>query len=396
MNILHVICTTDSESGGPIQAVERIAEVLVSDGNYAEVVSLEPQEVVSARRKRFPCHCTGVGSGIGRYRYNPDLVEWVRNRAQDFDVVIAHGVWNYSSAAVWRALRGQGTPYFLFTHGMLDPWFRDTFPVKHIFKQIYWWLVEGRVLHDARAVLFTCEEERLRARNVYSGYSYREQVVLYGTAVPKGDAAAESAAFRQAFPAIAQRRYLLFISRIHRKKGCDLLIDAFARCIAEMPPDLDLVIAGPDQEGLVRELQAQAARLGVQDRIHWTGMLKDELKWGAFHNAEAMILPSHQENFGFVVAEAMACGKPVLMSDKVNIWREVLEAEAGIVEPDTREGTCNLLRRFAALTAEERARMSENAVAGFRRFFDIQVTARALAVTLKRLSSEPAEPTVAH
>lgn len=388
MKILHVICTTDLESGGPIEAVQKITSIFAQDGHLPEVVSLEPAELIQGWSDRFPCPCTGVGKGIGRYRFNPKLVDWLRWRAADFDLVIAHGVWNFSSAAVHWALRKGPVPYFVFTHGMLDPWFRDAFPVKHLLKQAYWSLVEGPTLRDACAVLFTCEEERLRARGVYKGYRYREQVVRYGTARPTGDPESEKAAFRARMPELNGRRYLLFISRIHPKKGCDLLIEAFARCKAELPPDLDVVMAGPDQVGIVKDLQAQAQRLGVADRFHWPGMLKNELKWGAFRSAEAMILPSHQENFGFVVPEAMACGTPVLISDKVNIWREVLEINAGLVEPDTVEGTMNLLRRFLALPDTEIAKMKQSAVEGFAQYFDIEFTARDLARILRGLIAE--------
>jgi glycosyltransferase involved in cell wall biosynthesis len=108
-------------------------------------------------------------------------------------------------------------------------------------------------------------------------------------------------------------------------------------------------------------------------------MLKDDLKWGAFRSAEALILPSHQENFGFVVAEALACGTPVLVSDKVNIWHEVDALHAGLVEPETIAGTCNLIHRFFALSPEEREQMSKRGRDCFFRYFDIEVTARDFA-----------------
>ena len=85
---------------------------------------------------------------------------------------------------------------------MLDQYFRDRYPGKHLAKQLYWWLAEGRVLRDAAAVLFTCEEERIRARNVFRGYSYRERVVLFGTTDPHGDEEREKRAFRAALPAL--------------------------------------------------------------------------------------------------------------------------------------------------------------------------------------------------
>lgn len=262
---------------------------------------------------------------------------------------------------------------------MMDPWFRDEYPLKHKLKQLYWSLAQGRVLRDAKAVLFTCEEERERARGVFAGHAYREQVVLFGTADPEGSAEAQKAAFDAAFPELRERKFLLFLSRIHPKKGCDLLIQAFADCLEDLGPEVDLVIAGPDQVGWAAELQASATKLGVPHRVHWPGMLKGDVKWGAFRRAEAFVLASHQENFGFVVAEAMACCTPVLISNKVNIWREVEASDAGLVAPDTLEGTRELLRRFAALRTSDRERMRERARSGFLKNFDIEVTARDFA-----------------
>src|SRR6185369_13539161 len=131
------------------------------------------------------------------------------------------------------------------------------------------------------------------------------------------------AAFFAAFPALKGRQFLLFLGRVHPKKGCDLLIRAFAKSLDKIAPDMDLVMAGPDQVNWVPELKALTKRLGVDNRVHWPGMLTGALKWGAFHSADALVLPSHQENFGIAVAEAMACCTPALISDKVNIWREV-------------------------------------------------------------------------
>jgi glycosyltransferase involved in cell wall biosynthesis len=248
-----------------------------------------------------------------------------------------------------------------------------------LLKQIFWMLAEGRVLRDAKAVLFTCEEERECARGVFKGHRYREQVVLFGTADPSGSAGAQIEAFNTAFPHLRDRDCFLFLSRIHPKKGCDLLIQAFADCLPTLPQNLDLVIAGPDHVGYIPELTALAGRRGISNRIHWPGMLKGDVKWGAFRKAKALVLPSHQENFGVAVAEAMACSTPVLISDKVNIWREVSAAGAGIVQPDTLEGTRSLIKLFLALSPDEIEKMSQNARSGFLKFFDVNVTARDFA-----------------
>lgn len=374
MRLLHVICSTDATSGGPIEAVQRISDVLLRDGHSIHLVSLESPEEAAKRELGFSI--VGVGRGVGRYRYNPGLSKWLGKHAGEFDVIILHGLWNYSSLGSWRALRHHRTPYYIFAHGMMDPWFRDAYPLKHVLKQVYWLLGEGRVLRDAKAVLFTCEEERTRARGIFRGYGYRERIVCLGTSDPDGDPAAQKAALHAAFPALSGRRFLLHLGRIHPKKGCDLLIQAFAGEANRLPGDLDLVIAGPDQMGWVSELQAMAKQLRIDDRVHWPGMLQGDLKWGAFRCADALMLPSHQENFGFVIAESMACGTPVLISDKVNIWREVQSAQAGFIEPDTLEGTRSLIRRFLALAPEERSRMASDARDGFLHHFLAESAAR--------------------
>ena len=133
---------------------------------------------------------------------------------------------------------------------------------------------------------------------------------------------------RRCSPRFAAAVFLLFLSRIHEKKGCDLLLRAFAKIAAEYP-ELYLVVAGPDPMQLESRLRTQADRAGIGHRVYWPGMLQGAAKYGAFRCAEAFVLPSHQENFGIVVAEALACGTPVLISDQVNIWREILESGVG-------------------------------------------------------------------
>ncbi len=197
------------------------------------------------------------------------------------------------------------------------------------------------------------EEQRL-AQGAFFGPGYRDEAVAYGAADCPPRPGEQRAAFRAAVPGLGERGYLLFLSRIHPKKGCDMLVEAFAG-VAAQRPELDLVIAGPNQVGLRAELERQAQRLGVLERLHFPGMLAGDAKWGALQGAEAFVLPSHQENFGVVVAEAMACGRPVLISRKVNIWREVAEAGAGLVEEDTVEGTARLLGCFLALSDDRAA-----------------------------------------
>jgi glycosyltransferase involved in cell wall biosynthesis len=375
LKILHVISSANPSSGGPLEGVRQRGIHLQQDGHTVEIVtSDDPKESFV---KEFPLPVHALGPSSSGYGYNGKLVPWLKENASRFDAVIVNGLWQYHSFGAWRALRNARVPYFVFTHGMLDPWFKRTYPLKHLKKWIYWPLAEYRVLRDAQAVLFTSEEERLLARKSFWLYRANEHVIAYGTTPPPNDAAQLRERFLAANPELRGRRVLLFLSRIHVKKGCDLLIRALAGFAATQPA-LHLVVAGPDQTGWVQALQQLAHRLGVSDRVTWPGMLRGDMKWGAFYAAEAFILPSHQENFGIAVAEALGCGRAVLISDKVNIWREVQSHGAGIVAPDTEEGTLKLLREWLSLTSDQRSTMGRNARALFEERFTVDAMAAGL------------------
>ncbi|MEY9986001.1 glycosyltransferase involved in cell wall biosynthesis [Bradyrhizobium yuanmingense] len=381
MKILHIIGTGDPRSGGPIEGLVRSYQALARLGYFREIATLDHPD--DPWVKDFPLPIFPLGTRpleerrrLDRlpwvhYGYTARLVPWLRRHVRDFDIVIVNGLWNYAAGGASRVLPSAGVPYFVFTHGMLDPWFRKQYPVKAAFKQMSWLLNEGPLLRKANGVLFTCEEERLFARNAFWPYRVREFVVSYGTSDVTGDCDAQVAAFRDRLPALGERKFLLFLSRIHPKKGCDLLIDAFGR-IASSAPDLDLVMAGPDQSDWVGHLKQRAAAAGIAHRIHWPGMLEGDQKWGAFRGCEAFVLPSHQENFGIVVAEALACGKPVLITDKVNIWREIKEDGAGLVVTDDSAGILSLLQGYLGMSPAERQAMADAGRQTFLKRFNIE------------------------
>lgn len=379
MRLLHVISSLDPRYGGTVECVRQLAAAHARLGHTTEVATTDDPRLPALADPGLAVHA--LGPPTSHYRYTPRLVPWLAAHAAAYDAVIVNGLWQYPGYAVWRALRRQQTPYFVFPHGMLDPWFKRAYPLKHVKKWLFWPWADYRVLRDARAVLFTCEAERRLARESFWLYRCREAVVTLGTAIATTDAGAERGAFFARHPELAGKRLLLFLSRIHEKKGCDLLIDAYA-AVAGRDPGLHLVMAGPDQTGWRAALEARSHALGIAHRITWTGMLEHALKWGAYHAAEAFVLPSHQENFGIVVAEALACGLPVLISDQVNIWREVAEDGAGLVAPDTAAGTRGLLERWLQLDVPARAAMGAAARRCYVQRFDIDRAARRIAEVL--------------
>lgn len=378
MRLLHVISSIRAAGGGPVEVVRSLSAIHQHAGHTTEVVSLDDAddpEVLS-----FPLTTHALGPGRATYAYAPDFVPWMRRNQTNYDAVVVHGLWQYHSFGTWRALARSSTPYYVFPHGMLDPWFKRRFPLKHLKKWLYWPWADYRVLRDARAVLFTCEEERQLAAHSFALYRAKGVVVGLGTQAPP---TADSSYFFERFPQLRGHRILLFMGRLHPKKGCDLLIEAFADTLTA-DPAWRLVFAGPDEVGWQSELAAQAQALGIADRVIWTGMLRGVEKWAALPAAEVFALPSHQENFGIAVAEALACGVPVLISRAVNTWREVDSAKAGLVGPDTVAGTTDLLRRWQALPNGERELMRQNARACFAQNFSIEQSAARLMDVLVR------------
>ncbi|WP_181698982.1 glycosyltransferase [Chthonobacter albigriseus] len=392
MRILHVIPSMNPQDGGPVEGVLQLAAEWERMGHVTEVVSKDDPRDPWVTGSAVTIHGMGPNTKsltvLGRrpplagYGYTPRLAPWLAANAGRYDGVIVNGLWNYLSLGAHRGLMQAGVPYHVFTHGMLDPWFKESMPLKHLAKQAFWLFADGPLLNDAAAVLFTTEEERELARNQFRPYRIREKVVGYGTADVEGDPERQVEAFLAAQPQLRGKRTLLFLSRIHPKKGCDLLVQAFGRIAAEHP-DVDIVIAGPDQVGIKASLEALAREAGVADRIHWPGMLTGDAKWGAFRHAEAFILPSHQENFGVVVAEAMALSKPVLITNKVNIWREVEASGSGIVTTDDVDGAVALMRRFLALSSAERERMGAQARDTFLKCFHVTQFARNVLAVIR-------------
>ena len=162
---------------------------------------------------------------------------------------------------------------------------------------------------------------------------------------------------------------------MQEKKGIDLLLQSIARNIHNYKNHA-FVIAGPGKDSYVSRLKMMSADLGVTDQVIWAGPLYGELKWAAIRNADAYVLPSHQENFGISVVEALACGTPVLITNKVNIWREIVADGGGLTENDDLEGASRLLELWAGMSLEERAAMGERARQCFLNHFNIRAVGK--------------------
>jgi glycosyltransferase involved in cell wall biosynthesis len=390
MRILEVIGSVDPRDGGAIEGMVRQSNERTRRGMETHLVSLDSPDAPWVRDCPVKTFAMGTrqpnfhGRPWDRYGYTPRLVPWLRDNAESYDIVVVNGLWNYSTLAARRVLPTCAVPYVVFVHGQLDPYFRAADPKKHAVKQLMWFASEGPLLSHAHAVFFTAEDEMARASRSFWPYRVRGRMVGYGTADIAGDPVGQKRSFRAAVPALGDRPFLLFLSRLHPKKACDILIDAFIR-VASANPELQLVMAGPDPSNWRGTLEPVARAAGIAERIHWPGMLSGDVKWGALRGCEAMVLPSHHENFGVVVAETMAAGRPVLISNQVNIWREVEADGGGLVSGNDVESFSRILRDFLALSPEARDRMGEAARACFLARFEVGIAVDKICAALDEI-----------
>lgn len=386
MKVLRLIGSMDPKSGGPCQGIRNAVSELNKLGIDTEVACLDDPTATFLGSDPFIVHA--LGPGQKPWHYSPHLLPWLLANLLRYDVVIVHGLWQYHSYAARKArqqLIKSGSinipKLYIMPHGHLDPWFQvaRSRRLKAIRNVIYWRLIEQYAVRDADGLLFTTNTELQQARLPFKPYHPKREInVGYGIQAPPVYTSAMQAAFFKHYPLLGTEPYLLFLSRIHEKKGVDLLIEAYQLMLKhkgiKMPK---LVIAGPGLDtpfGQKVEQLVQTSSL-LRQQVFFTGMLTGDAKWGAVYGCEAFVLPSHQENFGIAIVEALACGKPVLISDQVNIWPEIAQEKSALVQPNTTEGTLTLLRSWCILSDSLKQAMGKKAKQTFHKYFSVETAA---------------------
>jgi glycosyltransferase involved in cell wall biosynthesis len=384
MKILHVISSMNPEIGGPGQGIRNFEHGLKGKDTTREIVCFNSQESVDSW-ENFGLKIYGLGDSSSAWQYNAKFSQWIEHNLANYDVIIINGLWLYHSYAMVKALKrfelkhNKRPRVFIMPHGMLDPWFQkaDTRKLKAIRNEIYWWLIEKNVVNYVDGLLFTCEEEIRMAKGTFNGYKPRKEInISYGIQAPPILSKNTIVEFKQKNN--IPDKYWLFLSRIHEKKGVDLLLSAYKQLLSEGINLPELLIVGPGIEStywkeISKMINASEALLS---KVHLMGMLQGDLKWSAIYGCETFILPSHQENFGIAVAEALACSKPVLISNQVNIWKEIKRAESGLICEVNVNSIVEMLRTFFELDDETKEKMKTQARYTFETHFDVNKTAQ--------------------
>ncbi len=331
--------------GGPIRSVHGLSSALVRRGHRVEVFTthMDGPGTLDVPVDR-PVDLDGVSvhyfpvPALRQLSWAPALRHALRRRMAEFDLVHLHSVFQWPTQAAAREARRAGVPYLLAPRGILVP--ELIAGRSRWLKQAWIGLFERRVLAQAAGLHATSEVEVADVTRVGLPFQ-RSYLVGNGVDVPRQWLPLSQGPF-----AHIPRPYALFLSRISWKKGLDRLIRAWREV-----EDLPLVIGGNDYENLVPGLRAQAEREGVAHRLHFIGEVRDADKWALYANAEMFLLPSYSENFGNVVAEAMAMSCPVVVTREVGLAALVESSGSGVVaggEPAALAASINRLHADAA------------------------------------------------
>lgn len=335
MKVLHVIPYMHPSAGGPPVVVERLAEQAPSGGWNASVITTfrfcqdDGSELEKSLRQRMDITVLRRKWG-SLFQLQRETVEAVRQAVRRANLVHLHTLWHPLNTIARKACEHFGRKYVLSPHGMLDPYSLGVKPVR---KRLYMALREGCNLKNADRLVFTTPlEEQLACTSLK--WLGKGEVIPLGADQPPPVARSElTAQFEARFPETTDRRRLIFLGRIHEKKGLERIFEALPEIAARIPKIL-LTVVGSGEPRYVARLKTMARRKGLEPHVFFAGALHGEAKWSALAAAEAFLLPSHQENFAIAVAEAMHMGLPVVLSDKVNLWPFVSDALAGVIVPD--------------------------------------------------------------
>jgi glycosyltransferase involved in cell wall biosynthesis len=356
LRILHVLRPDNSDAGRSAEAVCKLAADQRQFGHIIEVVTLGEPIGDWMGRLEIPVHVLGARKGA--YGYSPQFVVWMREHAEAYDCVIVHGIWNFCGLGTWWALRDATVPYFIFTHGMLDPWLKTHHPFRHLLRWLYWLWGVYPVLRDAHAVFFLGDDERHMARQAFWLYDCHEFVVRFGSSgIPPSSAGSDSEEFLSAHPQLRGQRLFMFFADFESVEGIRLLVSAINLLSVEDDWDahsMRLVIACTGDQTAHRVAESYAAKCGIRDSVYWAGPLTEHESWGAMRTSEVFLRPSSFEVCSNRVAEALSSGTPVLVSKGVAIWKDVVGDGAGFADERTPERFARLIREWIKLSDGDR------------------------------------------
>ena len=339
---MKLLCVTPSyfpafQYGGPIGSVHGLNKGLVKRGTDVTVYSTNVglygkvpvnQEIDVDGVKVIYFGFVNLFEFVGRsgWQLSRQMTNALRRNLKQFDVIHLHAIWNYPTAVAAYYCRRYKKPYIIAPRGSLYPYAIGKNAWK---KWIYYTLIAKRDIQGASAIHFTTEDELERCHS-FLGLRNEAIIVPNGIDIFEFENLPGRNCLSARYPLLNNKKVILFLGRIHWKKGLDLLAKAYGKLTRERG-DVHLLIVGPDEGQNEKKVREWLKAEGVLERVTFTGMLTGKEKLETYAGCTLFVLPSYSENFGMAVIEAMTCGLPVVISDQVGIHREVAKDSAGLV-----------------------------------------------------------------
>jgi glycosyltransferase involved in cell wall biosynthesis len=357
MKILHIIPSVSTLRGGPSQAVLEMVWELRQQGIDAAIVTTNDDgdgllDVPLNQWIDYPINATDRSqavplqffsrfspqiTAIREFAFSFSLTAWLWQHIHEYDLLHIHAIFSYPSTIAMAIARAQKTPYIIRPLGQLCQWSLAQSAQK---KQTYLRLIERQNLHHAQALHFTSHQEQQEAAAL--GLSTPSFILPHGLALPSPLSGATTQ-LREWLQLPPDQPIILFLARLHPKKGLDALITALGELSAER---FQLVIAGNGTAEYEAELLQRVTAAGLQDRTHWVGFVSGDRKQILLQGADLFALPSHSENFGIAVLEGMAAGLPVLITPGVALAEWVQTQNLGWVVAQSPDAIAEAVTNF--------------------------------------------------
>lgn len=343
MRILQIVPSVSIAAGGVPRVVIDLSVALVGAGCVVDLVVLQksdgPEFHIPAK-----AGLTVYSPGeLGRFgMLTQDAKNQLIRLISQADVIHLHGLWQPANYQAWKLCQSAHKPVVTTVHGMLAPWSMQQSRLK---KKIYYALFESKLINHSALLHFTADLERKTASPWYAP-NIRTAVIPPVFVIDDYNRLPEHHSYAQQIPELSKvKQYILFVGRLHHKKGIEPLIRGFSM-IASGYQDISLIIAGPGPADYRQSLESLANECGVASRVIFLNSVTGAAKTAVYRGATLFATISHQENFGIVFAEALACETPVLMTEGVDIYPDILQNKIGFVTKPDPESVAGSLRKI--------------------------------------------------
>lgn len=362
--VLSIIDSLNPKDGGPSHSLFDIALSNKQNNIQHDILYIGKKQKIN---DLSGIKIIALNDSIFKYGISLRLIFWLYQNKNNYNLFIIHGLWQFITLLSRIIIPNK---YLVFTHGMLDPYFKSE-KFKSFKKKIYWNIFEKKNLQKAKFVLLNSIKEKKQINNTFvktNGIKFK--LINYGIYPKDINFKKSKLKFYSKFKFLKNYKLIVYIGRIYPKKGLDILIDAFEKIDNKR---YILLIAGDINNKYAKALIQKVKNKNNSKKIIFANFLKGEIKWGAISNAASTILPSHGENFGVSIAESLLAGTPVICSIKVGTSKQIKKSNAGIIVKNNKLSLYQGIMKFINLSQKQKEKLSKNSITCFNKNFNIKI-----------------------